>query len=290
MSGQARLSNEELAAEAGAFDAEGYAAAHHIEIAHFRDLYSAAPDELKDRLGLSVEEYGSSLLFSASRLPHLLFARGHVGASGVLDLEELDALLASLEDKGVRDFLIQVDPRVPAVDARRHLEARGLEAYRRPWVKLLRGAEPPPSIACELEITEAAQEQGSLCADMMMNVFGLPAHGAPLYAATVGRKGWHWYLASENGEPAACGVSFQMGEDAYLAGGVTLPRFRRRHAQGALMQRRIEDALARGAKRIASETGFPFPDEENPSYRNMLFFGLRPVGTRQNFGRPGAKW
>ena len=283
-----RLSNEELAAEASSFDVDPYVIAHEAETEHFRDLYSAAPAALKHELGLSVEQHGQSLLFAAKGIEHLLFTRAHLGGSGELVRGELDAILESVAAKEIKEFLIHVDARIPL--AEEAFEQRGMVSYRRPWVKLLRGEGPVAPVSCELDVAEVTQEHADTCSTMMMNVFGLPREGVPLYVHTVGREGWHWYLATDNGEPAATGVLFQRGPVAYLAGGVTLPKFRRRRAQGALMQRRIVDALAWGAKHIVSETGFPFPDEENPSYRNMMHFGFRAVGTRHNFGPPGVKW
>jgi hypothetical protein len=290
MNEPSRLTNEELAAEAGSFDPGRYPIAHEIEIEHFRDLYSNAPSETARDLGVAVESHGQSLLLAAAGVPHLMFTRGHVGRKGVLNLDELDAMLASLADTGVQAFLIHVDATVSFDEAKKVFEKRGLVPYRRPWVKLLRGVEPVPRVQTDLDVSEVTGDQASLCAEMMMQGFGLPSQGARLYGATIGREGWRWYMASENGVPAAAGLLFQRGNVAYLAGGVTLPEFRRRRAQGALMQRRIEDALKAGAEHVASETGFPFPDGENPSYRNMMHFGLRAVGTRHNFGPPGVEW
>lgn len=286
-----RLTNEELLATAEGYEPEAYAVTEHIQIAASRELTTAAPRERLDELGVRIMEFGKSVAFLAPGVPHVMFNRAELGArEDQLNLGEVDAILEAFRTSGIESFLLQVPPRASNQATERALVERRLVRYRRPWVKLLRGAEPPAEVTCEFEISEVGPGEAELVGHMIVEGFGFPASAADLYAPLVGRTGWRAYLAREAGEPAALGLAYVEGKACYLAGGVTRPRFRRRSAQRALMQQRIVDAIAMGATAIATETGLPLASEENPSYRNMIHWGFRAVGTRDNYGPAGTKW
>jgi GNAT superfamily N-acetyltransferase len=99
------------------------------------------------------------------------------------------------------------------------------------------------------------------------------------------------YVVRYGKQAVAVGSMFVDGPLAYLAFAATSPAFRRRGAQGALMHKRIDIALALGCTLIATETGTPLhAAEPNPSYQNMLRFGFAPAGIRENYGPPGTQW
>jgi hypothetical protein len=70
---------------------------------------------------------------------------------------------------------------------------------------------------------------------------------------------------------------------AWLGHGSTLPGFRRRGAQAAILDRRIRDGIERGCKWFITETGMDTPDNPQPSYRNMLRSGFKLIYTRRNY-------
>jgi len=295
---QGRLTNEELLATASGFEGEPYREALAIEISATRDLYLAAPPSVAARLGVEVQRVGRSTLFVASGLPQLMFNRAELSAvDGQLALDELTTCLEVFAERGVSNFVLQVD--APAVGERtRELMAeRRLVPFRRPWIKLVRGDAPMPSVSSEFEVVEATANQADVVAELMVRGFGLPSAAVELYRNVVGRPGWRAYLALDKGSDqaapdtvAAAGLAFIEGSRCYLAGGVTLPEYRGRKAQRVLMHRRIEDAALARASIITTETGLPLAGEENPSYRNMIHLGFRAVGTRDNYAPVGTRW
>jgi len=286
-----RLTNEELLRTAHGFEQEPYLEALSSELAATRDLYLAAPPSVASRLGVEVHPVGQSTLFVASGLAQLFFNRVELAASGAeLSLDELTQSLRLFADRGVDKFVLQVDAPACGEHTQQLMAARGLVPFRRPWVKLVRGTTPLPSVSSEFEITEATASDADVVASMMVQGFALPEQATDLYRSIVGRPGWRAYLALCQTQPAAAGLAFIDGSRCYLAGGVTLPAYRGRKAQRALMHRRIVDATAAGASTITTETGLPLPGEENPSYRNMLHLGFRAVGTRDNYAPSGTRW
>lgn len=90
----------------------------------------------------------------------------------------------------------------------------------------------------------------------------------------LGEPGWHLYLASVEGKPAAAAVLFVRGRDAFLADAATDPVFRGHGCQQALIARRIADAGAAGCAQLFGLTSFA-----GTSQRNMERCGLRLLCT-----------
>jgi hypothetical protein len=83
------------------------------------------------------------------------------------------------------------------------------------------------------------------------------------------------YVAYAGDEPAGAGALAVTGELGSLFNGATVPKFRRRGAQGAIMARRIEDGIKLGLRWLTTETGESTPEMPNPSYNNMLRTGFK---------------
>jgi GNAT superfamily N-acetyltransferase len=77
------------------------------------------------------------------------------------------------------------------------------------------------------------------------------------------------YLATVDGEPAATAALSVRDGVGYLADGATLPRFRGRGLQSALIHRRLADATAAGCDVAGSQASFG-----STSHRNLQRAGL----------------
>jgi GNAT superfamily N-acetyltransferase len=104
-----------------------------------------------------------------------------------------------------------------------------------------------------------------------------------LYAATLGRAGWTHYLALADGRPAGGGVLFVAEGVAVCMVAATVPAFRGRGIQTALIARRLADAVAAGGDLAMTETV-----AGNASPRNFRRAGFRVVARRRIYARPLA--
>lgn len=86
----------------------------------------------------------------------------------------------------------------------------------------------------------------------------------------IDEPGWSLYLGRINGKPAATGVLYVKDKVGYCADAATVPAFRGRGLQTALLQRRIADASAAGVDFICSGAEFL-----SGSHRNMQRAGMR---------------
>ncbi|HLI65759.1 MAG TPA: GNAT family N-acetyltransferase [Caulobacteraceae bacterium] len=93
--------------------------------------------------------------------------------------------------------------------------------------------------------------------------------------------GWRLYLARFEGEPAGAAILYLDGEDGYLADGAVDPDFRHHGVHRALLDRRVDDARAAGAKRIVSGCNYL-----SGSFRNQLRKGLSLLFTETFWALP----
>jgi ribosomal protein S18 acetylase RimI-like enzyme len=246
---------------------------------------AAAAPELAERVGLRLLRLGSAAALAAHHLDVPMLNR--VVGLGLREpiseavVESIDALYRGA---GVR-YLVQVSPAVPPAEQevlRLGLEARDL-VRKDNWAKLIRDVAPPQEARTDLRITLAGAEHADAVAELLNVGFETPPEFGRLLAGLVGRQGWQHYLAWAGKEPVALGVLFVHGQIGALEGAATLPAFRGRGAQSALMARRIVDAAALGCRWLVTETGEDTPDHPNPSYRNMLRAGFQLVYHRPNW-------
>jgi ribosomal protein S18 acetylase RimI-like enzyme len=150
---------------------------------------------------------------------------------------------------------------------------------------MLHGA-PSAGAANEVEIERAVDPE--LFADIILRGHGVPAGARGRDGASVARwaeiDGWRLYLARVEGEPAGAAMLSIDDDLGYLANASTLPDFRRRGVQTALIAARIADAKAAGCDAVSSQAGFG-----SPSQRNLERAGLRVAYTKAvwRFGSVG---
>jgi hypothetical protein len=151
------------------------------------------------------------------------------------------------------------------------------------WVKLVRGVEDPPTIATDLRIEEIDRGHAADFGRIVVTAFDWPADLAPMIAALVGRPGWLHYMAFDGDRPAATAAMYVQDEWGWIDFASTLPEYRGRLAQPALISRRIRDAAAMGCRHLVVETAEDLPEEPGISCRNVQRMGFESHYLRPNW-------
>jgi GNAT superfamily N-acetyltransferase len=155
------------------------------------------------------------------------------------------------------------------------------------WMKFSRGVSPRQARS-ELRVVGVAPERAEDFARVVAGGYGMPAWTMPLAANVVGRPGWSCYVAYADDTPAGAGALFTHDGVGWLGFGATLPEFRGRGAQSAILAARIEDARRQGCSLVVTETGELQEGRPSSSYRNILRAGFREAGVRPNYRAPSA--
>ena len=273
-------------------DAALAAMGEYIEARAWQDIVAAAPPWLQELTGISATERDGVLLLASSQVKHLLFNRViGLGEHSPATDEQVAALMDHYWTLGIEHYWVHAGPYAQPTRLGRLLQRHGLKPFQRSWVKMMRPAKRVPQLDGNVNVRAARLEDGPAIASIAGPAFDLPQRAAELYAALIERPRWRVFVAEIGGEIAGTAGLYVEGEVAYHAFAATRPELRRRGAQRALLQTRINAASEAGCRWIATETGFPLAaDESNPSYQNMLWAGFRPVAIRDNYAPAGARW
>jgi hypothetical protein len=264
--------------------------ADHVEAAAYADQFDAAPPAVKQALGLQVRRIADMTLLIAPAVPATIFNRAMgLGMEQPAKESDLEAAVAAFQQVGVHNWWLHWNPYARPADFPAKLRARGFtEPTRRAWAKVLRDTAPPPDIATDLSITRATTDNVAAVMACIAKAFGMPPMMAQWLTALYGRPRWNVYCVAEGDRPVGGACLFIDGDRAWLGIGGVAETHRRRGGQGALMARRISDAIAAGCRHIVTETGEPVGDEPNPSLSNMMRCGFRKVASRLNFQAPAG--
>jgi ribosomal protein S18 acetylase RimI-like enzyme len=275
-----------------------------VEIAQYEDLFGALPPDVGERLGIGLDREGAILRITASGYDHPMFNRvmgvglGSEGSEQALEAT-LDRAAAHYEAAGVRRWMLQLLPHVEPDGFAEKVARRGIVRLRG-WAKHLGSAGLDVDPRSDLRVVRLASDARAgtrsepwlvdAWAEIGVQNFGFPVPFVRWLRALQGRQRWHLYLALDEETPVATGALFLSESDVGLIGQLTfagtLPEYRRRGAQSALVARRVEDARAAGAKWIACETDEELPDRPNPSTRNLIRLGFPVAYVRGNWGPP----
>jgi GNAT superfamily N-acetyltransferase len=153
------------------------------------------------------------------------------------------------------------------------------------WMKFSRGVAPREAQS-DLDVELVAADRAEDFARVVGGGFELPEWLLPLAANVVGRPGWSCHVAYDDRKPAGAGALFVQEDVGWLGFGATLPEYRGRGAQSAILAARIEDARKQGCSTVVTETGELEEGRPSNSYRNILRAGFREAGVRPNYRAP----
>ncbi len=167
-------------------------------------------------------------------------------------------------------------------------EALYAEAGLRPWVELPEGEEPQgwerleplwvlagPSARLPAEnVRELWPDEAELFAATLSDGHGAPQSARAAVARWAEQPDWRLYVAELDGVAAAAAALVLDDGLGYLAAASTLPAFRERGCQTALIRRRISDAAAAGCAEVSTLTANP------ASRRNLERCGLELAYTK----------
>ena len=231
-----------------------------------------------------VAEIGGALCTSVPAAPSSALLNRAIGL-GLLHPatdETLDEIERFFADAGV-EYGITVTPDAEPRGLTTGLEARGFSrGYA--WAKFRRGVEPAEPPTTGLSVERVGPDSAHVFADVFQRAYGTLELLRPrLEEIAAAAPGWHCFVAYADGAPAATGAVFVTGDVGWLGMAGTLPEFRRRGAQTALLGARIDAAREAGCNVVATETGEPIEGRPSNSYRNIVRAGFEPLYVRQNY-------
>lgn len=227
--------------------------------------------------GVHFRRFGDALAAVCEEMPVPMWNRLLMCTAGTVD--HLDDILDFFDEHDVSPRIDIVpalgrDRLLPELAARGFYEADFVAVlYRTPtedW------PAPPPGV--ELFLVEDDEEEEAFTEIFLSGnsipqaLWGMTAHDLPW---RMGAPEWRRYLATVDGEPAACAVLYAEDGVGMLSWAATLPEFRGRGCQTALLHARIAEAARLGLELVTVTTAFL-----SASQRNCERAGFRMAYTK----------
>ncbi|MDP1457414.1 GNAT family N-acetyltransferase [Bacillus wiedmannii] len=96
------------------------------------------------------------------------------------------------------------------------------------------------------------------------------------------KPGWHFFIAEVQNTPAGIGVLYINNGIASLAASATLPEFQRKGCHTALIQKRIEKALAKNCHLIVGQARFGTGSQNNMERAHMKIAYTKSIWTAKD--------
>jgi GNAT superfamily N-acetyltransferase len=217
-------------------------------------------------LDLRIARFGDAVAPAARAMPELDFVN-RISRLGPGDAGRLEEILAFYAEVGLRPWL-EATPGV-GLELPAGAALLGFQSV------LCGPARPVPEPG--LPVRETAD--ADLTARLILEAFGVPPeilerHAGAL-ARAAARSGGRWFVVEVEGRAAAGAILTIRDGTGYLAMAGTLPEFRGRGCQRALIAARIAAAAAAGCELIAATAEFA-----SASQRNIERAGLRVAYTK----------
>ena len=255
-----------------------------IERRALLDGSTGMSEDVRAVLGRRIGRWGDVLAIATDSSPSVIVNRVMgVGLGEPADDRLLDAIAAHY--RANREHAIHVAPYAEPADLAGRLRARGYGHYFS-WIKWWRDASPPPPVTTTLRIARATPADAGAVAGLLATVFEQPPAVGRATAQKIGMPGWRHFLAWDGTTPVAIAATFIADDGAWFGVTGTLPAYRRRGAQLALLATRIEAVREAGCPLITVETGADSREKPNPSYHNVARAGFRIAYERASWVYP----
>jgi hypothetical protein len=251
--------------------------------------HAAAGSELRARLGLQATEVGGAFVSIAAEAPVSAIVANRAigfGLKGDESRDNAERIMALYRDAGVARYFFHVHPDARPAALRGWFDASGLEKARG-WMKFKRGRDAPlVNRETNLTVRRAEPSDAPAFGRIVADAFDLGPELADWVACLVQAKGWHIYMSFDGDEPAGTGGLYIRDGIGYCDWGATAPKFRRHGSQGALLHRRVTDAIEMDCHLIVTATGEEVPGDPQHSYKNIQRMGFEEDFVRENYAPP----
>src|ERR1700742_1511198 len=225
------------------------------ELRFREDLWRTAPSDAVEEAAVEYARFGPMLATVFGELPETSILNVVQGAAEI-QADDEGHLAEAVEwlRKWEVDYRVSVNGDRPGTErAEEWLKARGYVpgATVRRYVHTSPGScEPTPGLV-QIRKLRAIDTEGM--SHIFADALNLPKLSTVLMIGLPRWEGWSCYSAYVDDREVACGSMRVCGELALLGLDATLPDFRERGCQSALITRRLIDATSTGCDTVAAE-------------------------------------
>jgi GNAT superfamily N-acetyltransferase len=248
-----------------------------IEVESWLDLYAAAPEAVAREIGLASMRIGDFAVLACKALPITMFNCSlGLGVVTPATEETLDIAIDWMRQHCNPTWAVSVGGHAAPAELPAWLATRKLTRSPMGSARFDRAtAGATPMVDCPFDIQLVHADRATDFARTAGQAFGMGGPFESWLSATVDRPGRWTYVAYDGATPVGTGAMFIKDECAWFGTGATLPAYRGKGIQSAMLAHRIREAAALGVKRLAVATACGGEEEPvNGSYRNIIRAGF----------------
>lgn len=254
-----------------------------VEAEWFFDWIAGAPEPARSVLATSAVRLGGGGIATSMANDPVSYWSKALGFERVVDRDTVAEIVDFYLDCGTPSATVQVAPDLLPADWSDICAEFGLVSDSS-WVKLSGSSDVRLDLPAGVRVGAVAPADLDEWAAVVFRGFGMPTDLLPSIAVESAVRGVIEPFAAWVGPTLVGGASLAVVDGVgALLGASTLPEYRGRGAQSALIEVRARSARARGVDRLVVETGRPSVAGGNPSLNNLVRTGLRPVYDRANW-------
>ncbi|WP_449537652.1 GNAT family N-acetyltransferase [Ferdinandcohnia sp. Marseille-Q9671] len=222
-------------------------------------------------MGIAIKDIGSATAFSAKNIPGPSFNTIKGLSAG--DEEYIDQMIDFYNQNRI-PVRFEISPGQASPDLLTYLSEQGF--YQRDFHTTLYldlSQIQDNHFDETISIRELQKNEFDLFADIYTKGFQMPAFLKESIAKNnqilYGHENWIFYLASVEKEPAGVGVLYSKNGIATLAAATTLPEYRNRGIQSAIIKNRMLKALEQDCKLLVGQARFGSVSQNNMERAGM---------------------
>jgi GNAT superfamily N-acetyltransferase len=257
-----------------------------IEMEAWSDCFAAAPVAFAKEFGLSCKRMDHFGLFAVAKSQKILFNRSlGIGVAQSVDEDILEGAMTWLRDHCGPNWAVPLADGAQPPELTDWLSEKGLTVTKPGIAKFQRaGTLSAEAIECAYDVRCVTAQRATDFGLTVQQGFAMDEGFEKWFAALCGRPNWRTYVAYDASTPAGVGAMFIKDGNAWLGMGATLPAYRGRGIQSAMLAHRISEAATLGAKTLSIDTYHAGVGEPpNSSYRNVVRAGFSLIYFRPEY-------
>lgn len=255
-------------------------------------LHHLCPTDTRQELGLELVDTGAAVVSLARNDATILLNRAvGLGLGARVGVAEVGEVVRIFRERDISNYFIHLDR--DGIDVSdEELLGLGLEKARG-WRRFERDATLPEPATSSLTVRRLTLPEDAAWTEVfgrtVAQVFGFSTAAARMIQATATSDDWRLFMSFDGDTPAGTGGLFTARHPVsgtlcgWLDMGATVPAFRKRGGQAAVVAARIRAAVEMGCTRIFTETGEAVPSDAQHSYKNLLKSGFRETTLKENW-------
>ncbi|MEH7236716.1 GNAT family N-acetyltransferase [Bacillus sp. JJ1562] len=222
-------------------------------------------------MGVEIEQFGNATAFSVKNIPGPSFNT----VKGLLDGDEeyIEPIINFYKQKDI-PVRFELTPGHVSTDLLTYLSNKGF--YQHDFHTTLYSeltSQNETGNHSKIAIRELQKDEFDLYAEIYVKGFGMPAFLKDSVAQNnqilYDHENWTFYLASIEDQPVGIGVLFTKNGIGTLASATTLPEYRNRGIQTALIEQRMQKALEQNCRWIVGQARFGSVSQNNMERAGM---------------------